>query len=159
MKYILMFMLIFGIGFPMSCVVAEAEDSRHVNVGDNGVALQGYDPVSYFTGTPSVGKPKYTVAHGGIQYQFVSQESLEQFNLAPENYLPAYGGWCAWAMLDGEKVDVNPERFKIIDGINFLYYDGFWGNTLNKWNKLAEKKSEAALVRQAGVHWQTIDSE
>ena len=81
------------------------------------------------------------------------------FGVAPEKYLPAYGGWCAWAMLDGEKVDVNPERFKIIDGINYLYYDGFWGNTLKKWNKLAEKGSEAALVRQAGGHWQKIVSE
>jgi hypothetical protein len=159
MKYVLIFIFIFGIAVPISSTAADAEGSRHHNVADNGLALQGYDPVSYFSGLPLMGKPKYRAAHGGIQYQFFGKKSMAQFNLAPEKYLPAYGGWCAWAMLDGEKVAVNPQRFKVIDGINYLYYDGFWGNTLKKWNKLAGREGDAVLVRRAGEHWQKIVSE
>ncbi len=84
---------------------------------------------------------------------------MDQFKATAGKYLPAYGGWCAWAVLDGEKVEVNPERFKIINGVNYLFYDGFWGNTLQKRDKLAEKKSEEALILQAGAHWLKIVSE
>lgn len=159
MKYVLLFMLVYGGGFFISSAVAEVKVSRHLNAGVDGVALQGYDPVSYFSGSPLLGKTDFAVIHGGIQYQFVGRESMEQFKESPAKYLPAYGGWCAWAMLDGEKVQVHPERFKIIAGTNYLFYDGFWGNTLQEWDELAEKKSEEALVTQAGAHWQKIVSE
>ncbi len=134
----------------------ELEIDRQANVDKTGLALHGYDPVSYFIGIPLVGDSDYSVVYKNIRYQFASGDNLEQFTLTPEKFLPAFGGWCAWAMLDGEKVDVNPERFQIIDGANFLFYDGFWGDTLKKWNKLAEKEGDPALVRQAGEHWQKI---
>ncbi len=91
-----------------------------------------------------------------VRYLFASGDNLDQFNLTLDKFLPAYGGWCARAMLDGEKVDVNLERFKIIDEENYLFYHGFWGDTLKKWNQLAEKEGDPALVRQAGEHWQKI---
>ncbi len=76
--------------------------------------------------------------------------------MEPERYLPAYGGWCAWAMLDGEKVKVDPDRYKIIGGVNHLFYDGFWGNTLVKWNEKAKSEGEANLISAADAHWQKL---
>ena len=39
----------------------------------------------------------------------------------------------------GEKVKVDPETFKIIDGKLYLFYN-FWGNnTLTDWNKEEQK--------------------
>lgn len=86
----------------------EVLGKSHVNAGDNGVGIQGYDPVSYFSDTPTIGKTEYSVAHGGLQYRFANQENMARFTSAPKEYLPAYGGWSGWAMQDGKKIDVNP---------------------------------------------------
>lgn len=130
--------------------------TSHFNVKKNNPAIQGYDPVSYFAGGPTRGNPDFAVVHDGIEYLFANKGNMVTFNADPLKYLPAFGGWCAWAMLDGEKVKVDPERFKIIEGVNYLFYDGFWGNTLKKWNERAKEEGDANLVRQAETHWQEI---
>ena len=67
-------------------------------------------------------------------------------------YEPQYGGWCAYAMgTSGEKVKVDPETFKIIDGRLFLFYNAFFNNTLNSWNK-----DEKNYHTKADQNWKTI---
>ncbi len=149
------FFIILCVFFPLS-IEAETKNTLHRNLEENLIALQGYDPVSYFSGTPQEGNEKFVTIHKGARYQFVNKENMTLFEVTPEKFLPAYGGWCAWAMLEGDKIDVNPQRFKIINGINYLFYDGFWGNTLKKWEKLAKKKTEKVLVDQADQHWQKL---
>jgi len=54
----------------------------------------------------------------------------------PAGYEPQYGGWCAYAMgANGEKVEIDPGTFKIVDGKLNLYYNAFFNNTLKSWNK------------------------
>lgn len=115
---------------------------------EKGIALSGYDPVSYFSNTkPQKGKIAYN--YEGVIYKFISAENLSLFKNSPQKYLPAYGGWCAYAMgLNGEKVKVDPENFKIVDGAVNLFYRTAFSNTLNDWNK-----NEAKLKRQADVYW------
>jgi hypothetical protein len=83
---------------------------------------------------------------------FASQQNLAKFKASPEKFEPAYGGWCAYAMGEtGEKVKVDPETFKIIDGKLYLFYN-FWGNnTLVDWNK-----NEAPLKMKADQNWKKI---
>ena len=89
---------------------------------------EGYDPVSYFDGSPLEGDPDLKYVFKGITYQFASAGNLAKFKLTPDKYEPAYGGWCAYAMGDsGEKVKIDPETFKILDGKLYLFYN-FWGN-------------------------------
>ena len=72
------------------------------------------------------------------------------FKKDPTKYEPQYGGWCAYAMgAKGEKVEINPETFKIVDGKLYLFYNRFFSNTLTDWNK-----DEAHLKKQADVNWQ-----
>ncbi|MGS2740885.1 hypothetical protein [Sinomicrobium sp. M5D2P17] len=53
------------------------------------------------------------------------------FKTDPEKYAPQYRGWCACAMGDsGEKVSVDPEILKILDGRLYLFYHTFFSNTL-----------------------------
>ena len=94
--------------------VAFAVSGQHLNLDDKGRALHGYDPVSYYSETPVKGKSSISYEYQGAQYFFASPESREEFINNPEMYRFAYGGYCAWAMLQGEKVDVDPERFKKI---------------------------------------------
>lgn len=117
-----------------------------------GIAIEGYDPVTYFTGKPQEGKDDITTSYNGVVYYFTSEENKEAFNNNPDKYEPAYGGWCAYAMGEtGEKVKVDPETFKIIDDKIYLFYN-FWGtNTLEPWNK-----NEQSLKTKADKNWKQI---
>ena len=118
-----------------------------------GLAIKGYDPVSYFTQHKAQkGKKEYALIHRGVTYYFASGDDRILFQSDPLKYEPQYGGWCAYAMgNDGSKVDVDPETFKIADGKLFLFYHQFFNNTLKSWNQ-----NESQLHRQADVNWQKI---
>jgi YHS domain-containing protein len=98
---------------------------------EKGLALQGYDAVSYFQAKPLKGKANFSTTHQGIKYQFANAANLAAFQLDPAKYEPQYGGWCAYAMgKTGEKVEVDPETFKLINGKLYLFYNQFFNNTL-----------------------------
>lgn len=111
----------------------------------NDLAIQGYDPVSYFGHKPVEGKREHSFQYKGITYQFASEENLNRFKADPDKYEPAYGGWCAYAMGEsGDKVKIDPETYKIIDGRVYLFYNFWTNNTLTTWNKNEKQLKEAA---------------
>ena len=117
------------------------------------VAIQGYDPVAYFVQKKAVkGKSTLLSTYDGVVYYFSSQANKDLFLKNPSSYEPQYGGWCAFAMGDyGEKVEINPETFKIIDGKLYLFYNAFFNNTLKSWNK-----DETNLKKKADTNWKKI---
>lgn len=131
---------------------SQADDLRkkHFNTRKD-VALEGFDAVSYFDGSPLEGDPKIRYQYKGIIYQFASQSNLNKFRSSPDKFEPAYGGWCAYAMGEtGEKVKIDPETYRVMDGKLYLFYN-FWGNnTLADW-----KKNEKGLKQQADNNWKT----
>lgn len=134
----------------LTVAVAQADDARKQNFNTrDGLALEGYDPVSFFDLKPAEGSNTYKYTHKGITYRFVSAANLNKFKANPEKYEPAYGGWCAYAMGEtGEKVKVDIETYKILDGHLYLFYN-FWGNnTLQDWNK-----NERNLKAKGDQHW------
>ena len=144
--------ILFLLIFPTVIVAAPQPE----NVDKSGLALQGYDPVSYHINGPSKGSDEFSITHDGVTYLFSSAANRDRFSSNPSTYIPAYGGWCAWAMLEGEKVEVDPENFKIVEGRNLLFYNSFFTNTLDSWNKLAVSDTEEELVRRAQSHWQNV---
>lgn len=126
--------------------------TRHFNT-EKGLALQGYDAVAYFTSNKAIkGNKQFVSVVEGITYYFSSAANRDAFNKAPKAYEPQYGGWCAYAMgATNEKVEVDPETFKIKDGKLFLFYHSWVNNTLTKWNK-----DEANLYAKAEANWKTI---
>ncbi len=138
----------------MFSIAANAQDAtglrkKHFNLS-NGVAIEGYDPVAYFTQKKAVkGSKSQSVYYQGATYYFSSVANKEAFKAAPAKYEPEYGGWCAYAMGDnGEKVSVDPGTFKIVAGKLYLFYNRFLTNTLKDWNK-----NEAALKMAADANW------
>ncbi|HVD97881.1 MAG TPA: YHS domain-containing (seleno)protein [Cytophagaceae bacterium] len=126
----------------------EAIRMKQFNLED-GVAMSGYDPVSYFSGKPEKGLKTFILKYKSVTYRFASQANLDKFKTDPGRYEPAYGGWCAYAMGErGEKVEVDPATFKIINGKIYLFYNAFFNNTLHDWNK-----DEANLKKKADQHW------
>ena len=51
----------------------------------------------------------------------------------------------------GEKVEVDPENYKIINGVLNLFYKNFFSNTIDDWNK-----DETKLKKQADINWTKI---
>lgn len=147
----LMLLLILGI------ISAKSQEnkpikSNHLNL-EKGIAIQGYDPVSYFTDTkPREGNKKYSVNHNGATYYFLTEKNQAAFKQNPSKYTPAYGGWCAYAMgAKGEKVEIDPETYKITNGRLYLFYNRFFNNTLPLWNK-----DEVSLSVKADQYWQNM---
>jgi hypothetical protein len=50
-----------------------------------------------------------------------------------------------------EKVEVDPETFKIVDGKLHLFYNAYFNNTLKSWNK-----DEVNLKAKADSNWKKI---
>jgi YHS domain-containing protein len=146
----IIFLLTFCSAYSLFAQTDEAR-KNNFNVKRN-IAIEGYDPVSYFDHKPTKGEPKWTFNFKGVFYQFNNEANLARFKASPEKYEPAYGGWCAYAMGEsGEKVKVDPETFKIVEGRLYLFYN-FWGNnTLVDWNK-----DEKSLMTKAEQNWKKI---
>lgn len=122
------------------------------NLSDGRLMLQGYDPVAYFeSGKAEAGTPELVSQYRGVTYRFANPERRMKFAASPEMYAPAYGGWCATAMADGRKVEIDPANFRITNGRLFLFYKGWLGNALNDW-----KKDEKNLTVKADDQWRKI---
>src|SRR5262245_10968737 len=139
--------------------LAELKDkpapTQHYNLGADKVALSGYDPVGYFTqGKALKGRKGLSATHGGVTYQFASEENKKLFAESPDKYLPTYGGWCATAMAKGEKVQIDPTNFKVTNGRLFLFFRAFYANAIKDWNK-----DEPNLTAKADANWKKISGE
>lgn len=87
-----------------------------VNANNNDLAIQGYDPVSYFTdGKPTKGSGEYTAAYNGAIYHFSSAEHRDLFAASPAKYSPQYGGFCAFGVALNQKFDTDPTAWYIQD--------------------------------------------
>lgn len=123
---------------------------KQYNLESSGLAIQGYDPVAYFTMNKAIeGKKDLSANYNGVTYRFRSKQNKDEFMRNPGRYEPQFGGWCAYAMgKKGEKVEIDPETFKIVDGKLYLFYNKFFNNTLKSWNQ-----DEAHLKTQADRNW------
>ena len=153
MKTALFAVMLSGLTF----VFCDAQDAASLRKNQfnlaKGVAISGYDPVTYFKQNKAVkGKKEFAVYAEGVTYYLSSADNKEEFKNNFSKYEPQYGGWCAYAMgNDGTKVEVDPETFKIIDGKLFLFYNRLFNNTLKSWNK-----DEANLKSHADANWKKL---
>jgi len=89
----------------------------------NGVAIQGYDPVAYFTANAAVdGDPSISEDYEGAKYYFSSAENRDAFIANPAKYAPQYGGFCAYAVSKGYVAPIDPAAFNVVDDKLYLNY-------------------------------------
>ncbi|GAB4191713.1 MAG: YHS domain-containing (seleno)protein [Thalassobaculales bacterium] len=88
-----------------------------------GVAVKGYDVVAYFTeARPVRGSPEFTAQAEGATWRFASAANRDRFRAEPAKYIPQYGGFCAYGVAQGYKVDIDPNAWRIVDGRLYLNY-------------------------------------
>ena len=96
-------------------------------------AVGGYDTVAYFTDGKAVrGDPKITYAWKGATWRFASEKNRELFKDKPEAYAPQYGGYCAWAVAEGDTAKGDPQQWTIVDGKLYLNYNASVKRTWDK---------------------------
>jgi len=145
-------MLLFSV---ITLGTASAQDQtglrkKQYNLDNSGLAIKGYDPVAYFTAQKALeGKSEFTLTYQGVTYHFASAQNRDLFKGSPAKYEPQYGGWCAYAMgATGEKVDIDPGTFKLLNGKLYLFYNALFNNTKKTWNK-----DENNLKNKADANW------
>jgi YHS domain-containing protein len=107
---------------PFAHSAAEADDAVYQSF--LGTAIDGTDPVAYFTeGRPVEGSSDFTHEWNGATWRFSSEENRATFAASPEKYAPQYGGYCAWAVSQGYTASTDPEAWKIVDGKLYLNYN------------------------------------
>ncbi|CAN5727981.1 hypothetical protein BH10BAC3_BH10BAC3_05530 [soil metagenome] len=98
-------------------IVTDDEKAFLNNTDKDGVTLQGYDAVAYFTQNKAIaGTPKYEVRYNGATFWFSSEENANLFKDHPDMYAPQYGSFCGYAMSLGKLRPVDPTIFQIENG-------------------------------------------
>ena len=141
--------IIGGVALSVAIASSAMAAGVELNTTTTGLALQGYDPVAYFTeGQPTKGDWQITTLHDDAMYRFANEENKAAFEANPEAYLPAYGGYCAFGAAMGFKFDGDPNYWKIVD--NKLYLNLSEG---------IQKRWEGDIpgfIEQASTNWETI---
>ena len=101
-----------------------AADKTLVNVDAGGLALQGHDPVAFFTDAkPVKGLPSYTTTFNGARYWFASEAHKQMFEKEPAKYEPQFGGFCAYGASVGKAKPIKIEAWEIVNGRLLMQYD------------------------------------
>jgi hypothetical protein len=86
-------------------------------------AIDGYDPVAYFTeGKPAKGKKEFSHSWMGANWLFASAANRDAFAAAPEKYAPQYNGYCAYGIANGYAVKIDPDAWTVENGKLYLNY-------------------------------------
>ena len=112
-------------------------------------AVQGHDVVAYFTeGRPVEGSRAFTTEYQGAEFRFVSQQNLDTFLAEPEAYAPQYGGYCAWAVAQGQHAKGDARYWAIVDGKLYLNFNE---DIQSDWN--ADREN---FITQADDNWPNV---
>jgi YHS domain-containing protein len=128
-------LLLFCSLFMLAFTTTHAQSNTPVlnNLNKDGVIIDGYDPVAFFTDNkPVKGDPQFQYKYQDATYYFASQQHLDQFKADPEKYKPQFGGWCAYAVSLGRVAPIDVNTFSIVNGRLLLQHNQ---RAVNGWNK------------------------
>jgi YHS domain-containing protein len=122
-----------------------------MNANGNDLAIQGYDPVAYFTNEkPTRGSSDFTATYKNAIYHFSSEENRDLFRASPAKYAPQFGGFCAFGVTKGRKFDTDPTAWRVVDGKLYL--------NLNKDVQKVWLEDVPGYITNANQTWPTIKS-
>ena len=89
----------------------------------DGVAIKGYDVLSFVDKAPEKGTKLHASDYGGVTWWFTTEEHRRVFAAAPESFLPEYGGFCAYSVGRGVAASADPLVYAMIGGKLYLFFD------------------------------------
>lgn len=97
--------------------------ANHLEIHPDGVAIQGYDTVAFFTlDRATKGQPEFSHEWDGATWWFARAEHRDMFASDPERYAPRFGGYCTGGLSLGIKRVADPENWYIVDGTLHLHH-------------------------------------
>lgn len=116
----------------------------------NGVAIQGYDAVAYFTDKkPVEGKKEFSTEYKGSTFLFSSAENRDKFAANPASFAPQFNGFCAYGTAAGYKAKTEPDAFSIVDGKLYLNY--------NSVVRVRWSLDTKGYINKAEANWPTVE--
>lgn len=139
--------LISSTGLTNMSAIAEGNDNTIFQ--RNGLAIDGYDTVAYFTQSDAVpGNAEFSTDYKGAKWQFVSAENRDLFIAMPEKYAPQYEGYCAYAAAQASVAKTEPDQWSIVGGKLYLNY--------NYLIKLRWDVSQEDFIKDGDENWPTV---
>ena len=112
----------------------------------NGVALHGYDPVSYFNASgPLDGTNAHRLMWRNAIWRFATARNQMIFEHDPHAFAPKFGGYCAMAMTEGVLSDITPDAWALHDGKLYLMHSTTARDRC--------KRQPEHFVAEANAHW------
>ena len=116
------------------------------------VAINGYDPVAYFTDSKSeMGIKEYSYKWNSAEWYFTNKNHLEMFKENPDKYAPQYGGFCAFGLSKDKLSSSDPNAWQIVNGKLYLC-------TNNKVHKMWQEDIKGN-VKKADKNWSKMNSD
>lgn len=120
---IVMLLSLLAVSFGLAGGARAAKPEIYTDRFSN-LAVDGYDPVAYFTmSAPVKGSKDFEFQYKGAVWRFSSAENLEKFRTDPSAYAPQYGGYCAWAVAQGYTARGAPQHWAVRQGKLYLNYN------------------------------------
>ena len=133
-------------GFWHADAVRAATTEQIVVDRNTGLAIYGFDPVSYFTdGKAQAGEVELEINHGGAAWRFRNEGNRAAFAEHPEIYMPRYGGHDPIAIGRGTARPGHPDFWAIHENKLFLFF--------SEDAKLEFELDPAGTILQADANW------
>lgn len=144
--YVLITLLFSSSTFRIDYVAEHRLDN--FNTDDKQYAIDYYDPISFYDNEPRVGLTSISFQYNGVIYTFIDETNKEKFLVNFKDLEPRFGGWCAYSMTQGKKVNFEPEYYAIIKDSLYLFSTEEYKNTF--------KNDFEKLQKKAWVEWAKI---
>lgn len=138
----------------LSSAALRAADLVNVS-GVTRVAIDGFDPVAFFTDSrPVNGSGSLTATYQGATYFFATAEHRKMFEQNPGKYAPQYGGFCAYGASLGALFPVDISTWQVRNGKLYLNlnpdvlktfnadFDGYVAKADRNWPGLVAKNGK-----------------
>jgi hypothetical protein len=139
----------FPAGLPLAVRAAVTE--RVVMNRFSGLAIDGFDPVAYFTdGKPELGREEFEASEAGVVWRFRNEGDRASFVAHPEIYGPQFGGYDPVDLARGIAVAGNP-YFWLVSGQRLYLFS-------REEARDAFAADAANILRRANLRWPDVRS-
>ncbi|WP_323013863.1 YHS domain-containing (seleno)protein [Devosia sp.] len=115
--------LLGGVSAAIPAARAQSVVTLFVTDPLTGIAIYGWDPVSYFTEPePLQGRGDFEYVWRNVPWHFATAANRDIFARAPEIYAPQFGGHGAMGVARGYVSDSDPRLYAVFKQRLYLFY-------------------------------------